>query len=308
MTAHVPQSDHQIVDLLPAYLTGTLDDPDRERVKNHLQHCEACQRELTDWKALQATTSRVLADVPLPSLAVMDQVWAQIDAETLARTAWHRSLLHRIQHFWLVLSRQVPLLHKSIWFASPLIIALACLFVIFARTGNIPVRSASTLISLCTAVIAASGMAFIYSGEHDEGLEITLTTPTSIRLVLVSRSLLVIGYNILLGTIASAIVAIIYGGSIAHIIQMWLGPVLFLSSLSLVFSFFIGSTFAMFGTLIVELSQAISFNTQQGLIMLQFNHSALWQTNWWMLTLAVILITFAIIYAPRKKLSMHTSL
>ncbi len=66
---------------------------------------------------------------------------------------------------------------------------------------------------------------------------------------------IVLGYNLLLGVLASAVFATVYGGSLWGMMQLWLGPLLFLSSLCLAISLFVGSTFALICTAVIEALQ-----------------------------------------------------
>src|SRR5262249_5367891 len=82
-----------------------------------------------------------------------------------------------------------------------------------------------------------------------------IATQTSVRIVLLFRIMLVVGYNALLGAVASAIITAIYGGSFWEMVQLWMGPVLFLSLLSLALSMAIGSLFAILASVVFEATQ-----------------------------------------------------
>ena len=67
---HSAETDHRCIELveqLTAYLDGTLPDSIRQRVDEHLGHCEGCQAALFQWKTVtdiagQLTTADV-ADI-----------------------------------------------------------------------------------------------------------------------------------------------------------------------------------------------------------------------------------------------------
>jgi hypothetical protein len=145
-------------------------------------------------------------------------------------------------------------------------------------------------------------VAFIYGAENDPGFEITLSTPTSIRIVMLCRMALVVGYNFLLSALASAIVALAHGGGLWEIMQLWLGPMLLLSSLTLALSLLIGSWLATLAAIIIEISQTIliHFDIQRHLPLLQFASPSTWQTTPCILILTVLFIACAIVYAPRQ--------
>lgn len=296
----VPQSQSHVADLLPAYMNGTLDALSTEYVRTHLLHCKDCQLELSAWEAIRDIAQFATASAPLPSAQVLSQVWAKIEEPTKNRLQpWG---LNRILfHLWLVFSKQIALIHKSVWIASPLVILFGCaltLFAIIRPHGN--VSQAETILALITTLASAAGVAFIYGAENDAGFEITLSTPTSMRFVMLGRLGLVVGYNFVLSALASAIIAIVHGGGIWEIMQLWLGPMLLLSSITLALSLLIGSWFAILVALILEATQALLGNAEKHMYTLQLTNPTLWQTNPTMLFLAALFIVFAVLYVPRQ--------
>ncbi len=297
MTTELPDHDH-IAGLLPAYVNGTLDALRMQHVRTHLLHCESCQRELASWESLQDAAGYALLATPSPSASLMEQVWMKIDAPAQRETRRQWSIQRIAQHLWLVFKGQAPLISKSIWLGSALVILLGCGLALFmVLTSRSQGRAAELVLALFASVVAATGMAFIFGAEHDPGFEITLSTPTSIRIVMICRVVLVMGYNLLLSMLASALVAIVHGGSTWEIIQLWLGPMLFLASLSILLSLTVGSVFAVVASLALEAVQAFAIN---GGHMLQLLPADIWQTNPTLLFLAVLLIVFAVLYAPRQ--------
>src|SRR5260370_11225328 len=237
MSAQIPKNHAQIVDLIPVYLNGRLDAASTRQVREHLASCETCRLELASWEALKGATTQVFVETPLPSMQLMNQVWAKIGAPVEhARRCSPGRALHRL---WLVFRAQIPLLHKSIWVVS----ALVCLFglaltLLMAHQTHAQMQFAADLLVLFIVVAGASGSAFIYGSAVDPGFELTIATPTSIRLLMLCRMGLVLGYNFCLAVLASAAFASVYGGSLWGMMQLWLGPLLFLSSLCLTISLF----------------------------------------------------------------------
>jgi hypothetical protein len=301
MTSQLPESQDHIADLLPAYVNGKLDHLMANQVHKHLLQCDACQTELSTWQTIRKTTQYAIASEPLPSTSLLDQVWAKIDA--LAQEAPANELLvpHAIAHLWLVFKRQVRIIHKSIWIASTLAGLFGCCLALFvSRQSPDHLHNATSILALITTVVAASGVAFSYGLDNDAGFEITLSTPTSIRTVMLCRIVLVIGYNFALSAIASAIIAFTRGGGVWEVMQLWLGPMLLLSSISLTLSLMIGSAFAVVISLIIEVLQAIPITVEKGLPALQLVRPDVWQTSPAILLLAVLLFIFAVLYAPRQ--------
>lgn len=301
MTSQVPESRNHVADLLPAYVNGKLDSLIADQVHEHLLYCNTCQAELATWEAIRETAQFALAYEPLPSANILDRVWAKIDAPAQDVQKHQRSVRHAIAHLWLVLTRQVRLIHKSIWIASTLVGLFCCvLALVFSRQPHNHLQNTTSILALFTAVVAASGVAFIYGSDNDTAFEVTLSTPTSIRIVMLCRMVLVIGYNFVLSALASSIIAIAHGGGLWEIMQLWLGPMLLLSSISVSLSLMIGSAFAVAVSLIIEALQAIPITIEKGLPVLQLARPDVWQTSPTIILLAVLLFIFAVFYAPRQ--------
>jgi hypothetical protein len=300
MTSQVPQSQDHVADLLPAYVNGTLDHPISQHVHAHLLHCGVCQSELASWEAVRDAAQLATAATPLPSTNVLNAVWAKIDASP-GQVSMRQRFLKPVLHLWLVLKRQVSLVYKSIWIGSALVILAGCGLVLFSmlQLHNQP-RDAEAALALIATVTSAAGAAFIYGRDNDAGLEITLSTPTSIRIVMLCRLLLVLGYDFALSAFASIVVAFAHVGSLWEVFQMWLGPMLLLSSITLTLSLLIGSWFAIMAALVLESLQELPLYVERHAPLLQFANPSTWQTSPTVLFLAVLFIIFAVFYAPRQ--------
>jgi hypothetical protein len=298
--SHASEDQHHSADLLPAYLNGTLDAVQYEHVRVHLMHCEACRAELETWETIQETAHFAVATTPLPSANVLHKAFASIDARQHNRLAWGRSFQHSVTLLWLIFKRQIPLLHKSIWIGSALVILFGCVLALYAILSPVNHLSfAVSFLALIMTVSSATGVAFIYGAENDAGLGIMLSTPTLIRIVMLCRLVLVVGFNLGLGAFASGILAVVHGGSPWQIIQLWLGPMLLLSSIALTFSLLLGSWFAVLIALVLESIQALPFYVAHRMPTLHLASPASWQTTPTILFLAVLFIVFAVLYAPR---------
>src|SRR5262249_18303549 len=86
---------NHLVALLPAYLNNTLDDQRAGQVRAHLSRCADCQAELAAWEAVQSATLAVAASVPVPSLALLDDVWETLDVSAPAQHPWRQAALRR---------------------------------------------------------------------------------------------------------------------------------------------------------------------------------------------------------------------
>lgn len=209
----------------------------------------------------------------------------------------HR-LQRRFVHIWLLLNRQIPLINKSIWLGTPLLLLLWCLKTLAFANFQADIHDIGLELALITTAIAAAGSAFLYGSENDTGFELTLATPTSIRLVMLCRFTLVILYNFLVAALASAMVATMHGGSWWEIVQIWLGPMLLISTLTLTFSLMISSWFALLGGILVELSQTLNFGNQS--LHLTLVSPDYWHTTPIILLLATLCLVFTVLYVPRQ--------
>lgn len=297
---------NHIDDLLPAYVNGTLDLANTEQVQQHLLYCQLCRDELAIWEAMKNATQTASETEAIPSAAFMSQVWAKLDAPAqqqvaVAQRSWVAGMSRSMMRLWYIFMRQVPLIHKSLWIAPALIILCGCGLAILSLHHFFgPRNNAALILALFASVISAAGGAFIYGAEHDPGFEITLSTPTSIRLVMFCRMLVVIGYNIVLTALASAVLALLHGGGFGEIIHLWLGPMLLLASLSLMLSTLVGSAVAFLGSLLLEALQTFSVHLVGGIVTFQLAPNSMWQTSPLILALATLLIGCALVYIPRQ--------
>lgn len=300
MRQAMSQDHRRISDLLPAYASGRLDAADAEKVQEHLAHCALCRGELSTWQAISEAARATVASLPLPSSQVMENVWAAIHTPSIEA----RSRVHTIQqvalHLWLVFKKQVPLIHKSIWIATPLVNLLMCVLVFLSLTDSQPqIRNIESVLALFSTVTTAVGAAFLYQAEREAGYELLLSTPTSIRLVMICRMILVVGYNFALTALSSAIIALALGGNFLDFMRIWFGPMILLASFSLAVSVTLGSVVGVAISLIVEVSQTL-ISTLDRVAFIHFTREYIWQTTPLTLLIALLLIVFAVVYAPRQ--------
>ena len=297
----IPKNQNHVTDLLPAYTNEKLDPSTFTNVVEHLLHCKSCQIELKNWETIRETVQFAVASEPLPSINTLDQILMKIETISNDFQMQPTLNLYSFTHLWLVVTQQIRLIHKSIWIASTLVGLFCCsLAFFFTRHTQNHLQDITSILVLFTAVVASSSVAFLYGTDNDAAFEITLATPTSIRLVMFCRVVLVIGYNFILSAIASFIIALVHGGGIWEIMQLWLGPMLLLSSISISLSLLVGSAFAVAISLILEALQAIPVTFEKGLVVLQLARPDIWQTSPTVILLALFLLIFAVYYAPHQ--------
>ncbi|HEX3721367.1 MAG TPA: zf-HC2 domain-containing protein, partial [Nitrolancea sp.] len=236
-----------IIDLLPAYLNQSLGSSERSQVDAHLVACAACRVDLDSWRAIASATRQVVA-VAAPTSGLLDQIHAEINRDEMGQPAPSRWFgVHSPHYLWQLLLGQAPLVRRGIWLASGLTTALGILVAIATMHQSV----GSFTLALIAPVVAAFGMAFIYGPENDPSLEIAISTPTSPRLVLLSRLTLVFGYDLLIALAASLVLMTIHGVGLWALIELWFAPMLFLSALTLAASLLFNPLVGMVGALIL---------------------------------------------------------
>ena len=260
------------------------------------------EADLAAWQAVSGATQQASTSALAPSTALMNGVWAKIDAqEKAALQHRNRRMRREVHHLWLVFARQAPLIHKSIWIASILINVLMLVLVFLGREGaRRNLHSVEGVLAFFTTIAAAAGVAFMYQAEHDAVYEIILSTPTSVRIVMICRMVLVVGYNMALAALTSAIIAIALGGTLWDFMHIWLGPMLLLASFSLAISVIFGSVVSLAISLLLEVIQAIISSLERMIPAVHFLRANLLQTTPLALFIALLLIVFAVYYAPRQ--------
>lgn len=217
-------------DLLPSYVAGTLGDPDRVRVRDHLAECSSCRADLAAWQ--------VIAD------AVKDQPEspARMVRAVLTRSALEGPVArdgHPIRRLAGLVIAEARLIRRPVPIASALVMALGCAL-IFVQAG-----AAGLVLSLIAPIVAAAGVAGTYRSGRDE---LIAATPASSRLLLLVRLALVFGYDLLLALTASATLAATGTAGttgLDALVGAWLGPMALLSALSLLIAVRLGPDVAL---------------------------------------------------------------
>lgn len=205
------------------------------------------------------------------------------------------------RYAWSVLWGQLRVLPRGIWASSATILFMV-LALLLLRSNLVFIQDHWTRALLAISVTAASviNMAYVYGREHDPGLEFALATPTSPRMILLCRMLLVTGYNLALAVAFSALLVLLHGGTLWSVVQLWLGPLLLLSAASLAISMLLGSLVAIIATLAFELTQMLTVQVYEGIPHLNMALSSLWQTQPAVLIIAALLLIFALLYTPKN--------
>jgi hypothetical protein len=207
-------------------------------------------------------------------------------------------------HYGIILKRQVALIQKSVWFGALCIVLLGsiltCMGMLHTPVDHSNLPRAISYLVLFMCISAAAGTAFLYGGENDHALELTLATPTSIRMIMLFRFALVLSYNVLLSLCASMVIALLHGGGLWEVIQLWLGPMVLIASLTFSISLLLGSWVSLVTSLITTAIHILSFNANllsPSIDLLETGH---WQVSPLTFCGALLLLIVAICYAPHQ--------
>ncbi len=290
-----------VSELLPAYVNGTLAETDERYVRNHLSRCVVCEKELASWRAVSEASISASKSAPEPSGWIVERALAEIERQESMYPSGHPSLASHLSLAWQLLRGQMPLVRREIWIASPLTMAVGFLLALMTLNSG----GAGLTLALFAPIVAALGVAFIYGPENDPSLEITLSTPTSPRLVLLARLTLVYGYDLALALAATVVLAVVQGAvDVWPLISLWIGPMLFLSALTMLLSLLAGTTVAVFTAMVLWVMRLLAATDVEfvGMPMLAGASQLIddfWRANLFLLPLAFLLLAAAALYVPR---------
>jgi anti-sigma factor RsiW len=114
-TSH-PSEHHEVWEMLPWYVNGTLDDRERASVQAHLMTCAACQAELVRCHDLAAAV-RTAADGWEPSAEHFARVLARLDPTTASATprrGWWDTVRAQYERYGAMLHRTPPLIRWTL--------------------------------------------------------------------------------------------------------------------------------------------------------------------------------------------------
>ncbi|HVQ95402.1 MAG TPA: hypothetical protein VMU51_30515 [Mycobacteriales bacterium] len=270
--------------------------------RDHARACPACRDRLAEWSAVRAAAVVVAARPTRPVPATLiDEVLAAARRPPPARApvpavrpgprlAWAGRLL----------AAQVPLLRRSLLAASGLMFLLGVLVVATGRSG-------AGLLAAVVPAAAAVGLALLHGPEVDPAVELTATTGTSPRVVLLARLVLVLALDLVLALAATA-VARLGSADVAFgaLVTSWFGPLLLLSALSFALAVLtrpaIGMAVAL-GLWLLRLS-ALWPETEFGRLPLAIDRldgfARVWNTSLPTIAAALALIALTLAVTPRR--------
>jgi len=214
-----PCDDIQAV--LPWYVNQTLDADEHERIAAHLEACNECTAALVHWRQI----AHALTD-PVPSVAPARRTLMTAPVLGPQRTS-ARPTRNGLEELWALARVQARLLPWGLWPAVALVLAIG---VIVVLSSDWP---AHTALGILAPLAAAASVTLACTEENDPRKEIALASPLTARLVLLTRLVLVLGYDILLALAAS--IVLLLGGHqpLDPLLGAWLAPMLGLSGAAL---------------------------------------------------------------------------
>jgi hypothetical protein len=307
MTDHTPSERGHVLDLLPGLINGTLDEATARSVRAHLVGCAACAAERIQWEALRSSMALAAEQaVPPPAPALLDGVWAALNAPALAPVpmlpvATHTTAWQRVSAAARFARAQILVVPRGVWAVSAVAMLASLATVLLMRTPSEIVTR--ILLSLIIPLVTALGTAFLCGQENDPALEVTLATPISPRLVMATRIGLVFLYNFGLATLLTLAVTLGQGGDFARLAALWFGPALLLGAVSLLLSV---ATSSVMGVASAALLLALRVSTllaglpQQTVLPWAIQLDRSWTTSPALLLVALALLAAALLWTPRQ--------
>ncbi len=271
--------------------SGPLDSP--EHLMNALIEQGETREDARD--LLPALLALSTWDAPEPAAEQTGQLVAALAPHAPApstnvpvQMSWRGAAAHAVG----VLTFQARLIHRSIWVASALGLLAATLY-----AWALQRPSAEQALGVFVPVIVAAGVAFLY-GKSDAGLELALASPTSPRLILLNRVMLLVGFDLALALGGTAFVSVAHGGSVTDITGLWLGPMALLSAGSLLTSLVLGPLVAVCGAAAVWLAPYLPLGDG---FSSPVTTTPVVTTSPLTFALTLALVLVALLYVPRRE-------
>ncbi|HEX6352921.1 zf-HC2 domain-containing protein [Actinophytocola sp.] len=286
------------VDLLAEYAAGALDSADNTAVRAHLGGCAECAGTVAAWRAAARAVSADVPEPPGPELVatVLRRSALTPQPRAVTRPSWRLAPL--------LLRAQTRLVGRSVWIASALVMTLGALLTVVGTNVGPDAPLAPTVLALVAPIVAAGGVAGLYSPARDPGYELVASTPAPPRLILLARLTLVVGYDVVLALLASAALVLFGGetGGLLHMIGAWLGPLALLAGLSLVLGVRFGPDIATAGALVLWTLRLLDGSElTTGLRVVTGPVAALWSTRPLTMVAAAALVLAGFLLAGREE-------
>jgi hypothetical protein len=214
-------------DQLAGYVAATLPAEVAHRVRDHLAECASCRAELAAWQQVSAGVRERVAAVAAPSPALFAAVRSRLTRPAVAR--YTAPLANApVRRAVGVLAYQWRLIRWPTW-------VLAGLVLVATALAALSPIGADKVLATVIPLGAAAAIAGVCGRGLDPAAELTGSTPTSPRVVLLARLTSVLATATLAGLALTALAATTasagLGGALA-ITMAWLVPLAALSAVS----------------------------------------------------------------------------
>lgn len=209
---------------------------------------------LPDWQAPRPTPA--MREALLAKLVAQQSMAPAAAVAVVERKA---AMLRLLLWNWQIAMRQFRLIHRSVWIgATACVVAVTIVGLLsWDFWGS---RQPGSVLEIFLPLISAVSAAFLYGPEADMGLEVTRATQVSPRFVVACRLIMLCGYELLLGLVATGMLAHADHIGFGELAQLWLGPVALLSACSLLFSLLIGPVVTVTSLCLAWLAQFVQFS------------------------------------------------
>lgn len=264
--------------LLPFYLAGTLDEKQTAAVKAHLEVCPVCREDLTLWREVEETVHVETESVRAPQ-QVLTNAFKEISST--------KGKLNPLEYALRVTRAQIPMVVREIWPTSLLVLLLGFVITLLSDRAG--------FLFAFAPLVSVAGLAFIYNKSYDPAFELVLSTPVSQIQLLLARSGLVFGFNMLVVSLLGLGLLLHFSMDvISPLLKGWLAPMTFLSTLGLFLSIFlkpgnaISITYALWLSQFLPLTEEIQqFSGRLSEYILWF-----WQTPTLLFLISLFLLVF----------------
>jgi len=298
MTENNDATHEHVQGMLAGYTAGSVNTAERDVIAAHVADCVECGNELAGWQAIRTGVRQAAPAVTAPGREVVTTVLERARAEATTPSAGKFPVMRSaLRHAAALLAGQLPLVQRRLWLASALVMALGGGL---AAAGTRD--AAGVVLAFIAPVVAAAGLAVIYSPRVDPHLEVALASPTSPRTVLLARLTLVFGYDLVLGLATSAALSWTgAAGQVWTIVSAWLGPMSLLSAVSLAVAVWRGPNVAMATAMTLwAAGLCTTLPTVHLAGILRSVSETLWSTNAVTLGGAALIVIGTLVVAPRR--------
>ena len=276
---------------IPEYLNGSMSAEERKAFETHLAECSICQAEVEEWDLI-AGVVQVQNAMPTPSRNLAKAALQQ--EQTKTQTRWN------LNYIFTMLRAQISLIRSELWASSFLILMLGIIGArLFERVG---------IFTMIAPLVAAGCVSAVYGRDNDQAYELMLSTPVSKAQVLLSRLVLVFGYNLILFLTGLLFInSMLDSPMTTSLLGEWLAPMAFLSSLALMLSVSIGTSQSVLVTYVLWISSQLVFDPA---IMPEFSRNFAPLAQFmnmtgllYLLSVLLLLLTLAFVRKPLLGLS-----